>query len=357
MVARGQGPGGLMKFGMSIGVTENLTLRNPWDAVYRQASMAEEAGFDMLTAAHHRFTQGYDSASTWTVLAALAARTERIRLGTNIYIVPLDHPLDTAEQIATVDRISHGRVFLGAGLGYQRYEFDALGLPYNRRGQLMTECLEIIQRAWAEERISYEGNHFHFDDVEVLPKPVQSPRPPIYVGANSEAGIRRAARLADGYLVPFPDPLPKVRETLAWYRAEAAANGRQATVVLGRQIGIASTRQAVEEQWLPRVLQAMRAYRRAGAPTERNEGMAAKLKAGGGKATITDLGNDVFIAGTPDDVIAGLKRAEEMTACEVVLGTPSGPDADEAWRLFTQEVMPVFAGDSPGLRRAETGRH
>jgi alkanesulfonate monooxygenase SsuD/methylene tetrahydromethanopterin reductase-like flavin-dependent oxidoreductase (luciferase family) len=237
-------------------------------------------------------------------------------------------------------------VFLGAGLGYRRYEFDALRLPYNRRGQLMSECLDIIQRAWTEERISYEGKHFQFEDVEVLPKPFQSPRPPIYVGANSEAGIRRAARLADGYLVPFPDTLPKVRETLAWYRAEAAANGRLATVVLGRQIGIASTRRAVEEEWLPRVLQAMRAYRRAGAPTERNEGMAAKLRAGGGKASLEDLGNDVFIAGTPDDVIAGLKRAEEMTACDVVLGTPSGPDPAEAWKLFTQEVMPALAGDS-----------
>jgi probable F420-dependent oxidoreductase len=333
-----------MKFGMGIQATEDPALRNPWDAVYRRAGMAEEAGFEMVTASHHRFTQGYDSASTWAVLAAVAARTERIRLGTNIYIVPLDHPLDTAEQIATVDRISHGRVFLGAGLGYRRYEFDALGIPYNQRGQLMTECLDIIQRAWTEERISYQGRHFHCEDVEVLPKPFQSPRPPIYVGANSEAGLRRAARLADGYLVPFPDPLPKVKETLAWYRAEAAANGRQATVVLGRQIGIASTRQAVEDEWLPRVLESMRAYRRAGAPTERNEGMAAKLKAGGGRATIEALGNDVFVAGTPDDVIAGLQRAQEVTACDVVLATPSGPDPDEAWKLFTQEVMPVFAG-------------
>jgi alkanesulfonate monooxygenase SsuD/methylene tetrahydromethanopterin reductase-like flavin-dependent oxidoreductase (luciferase family) len=218
-----------------------------------------------------------------------------------------------------------------------------VGLPFRHRGQLMTECLEIVQGAWTQERFSYEGRHYRFDGIEVLPKPVQDPRPPIYVGANSEAGIRRAARLADGYLVPFPDPLPKVRDTLAWYREEAAANGRSATVVLGRQIGIASTRKAVEEEWLPRVLQAMRGYRRAGAPTERNEGLAAKLKAGGGLATIDDLGNDVFAAGTPDDVIAALTRAHELTGCDVVLGTPGGPDPDEAWRLFTGEVMPALA--------------
>jgi probable F420-dependent oxidoreductase len=332
-----------VKFGIGITATEDPALRNPWDSVFRQASRAEEAGFDLVTASHHRFTAGYDAASTWTVLAAIAARTERIRLGTNIFIVPLDHPLDLAEQIATVDRISNGRVFLGAGLGYRPYEYEAVGVPYRRRGRLMTECLEIIQRAWVEDRLSYDGEHFKFHDLEVLPKPVQSPRPPIYTGANSRAALHRAARWGDGYLVPFPDPLPKVQETLAWYRREAAANGRTATVVLGRQIGIGSSRQAVEDGWLPQVLAMMRGYRRAGAPTERNEGMAAKLRAGGGQATIPDLGNDVFIAGTPDDVIAGLERAASMTGCDVVLATPSGPDPDEAWKLFTTEVMPALA--------------
>jgi probable F420-dependent oxidoreductase len=332
-----------MRFGIGIGGPPDRSLRNPWDAVYRRAERAEEAGFDMLLAAHHRFTQGYDASATWVVLAAVAARTERAKLGTNIFILPLDHPLDVAEQIATVDQISNGRVFLGAGIGYRPYEYNAVGLPFNRRGQLMDECLEILQQSWTQEKTSYQGRHYSFDEIEVLPKPVQSPRPPIYIGANSEAAIKRAARLADGYLVPFPDPLPKVQETLAWYRKEAAANGRQATVVLGRQIGIASTRQAVEDEWLPRVVQVMRSYRRAGAPTERNEGMASKLRAGGGKATIEDLGNDVFIAGTPDDVIAGLKRAQEMTGCDVILGGPSGPNPDEAWKLFTEEVMPALA--------------
>ena len=134
-------------------------------------------------------------------------------------------------------------------------------------------------------------------------------------------------------------------------RAMLRAVGFKDEDFLRPQIGIASTRQVVEDGWLPRVLQAMRAYRRAGAPTERNEGMAAKLKAGGGKATIEDLGNDVFIAGTPDDVIAGLQRAQQMTSCDVVLATPSGPDPDEAWKLFTQEVMPVFAGESDADQR------
>jgi probable F420-dependent oxidoreductase len=331
-----------MKFGIGIGAAPDSTLRNPWDAVYRRAVMAEEAGFDMLVAAHHRFTPGYDS-SPWVLLAAIAARTERIRLGTNVFVLPLDHPLDVAEEIAQVDQISNGRVFLGAGLGYRGYEYDALGLPYHHRGELMTECLEIVQRAWTEDQFSYEGNHFRFAELTVRPRPVQNPRPPIYLGANSDVAIRRAARLADGYLVPFPDPLPKVQKTLAWYRDEAATNGRSATVILGRQIGIASTRRAIEEEWLPRVLETMRGYRRAGAPTERNEEIAAKLRAGGGAASVEDLGNDVFIAGTPDDVIAGLRRAQDMTGCDVILGGPSGPDPEEAWTLFTEEVMPALA--------------
>lgn len=329
-----------MKFGLSCG-TPDRSLTNPFDPVFRRAERADEAGFDMIVVPHHRFTAGYD-VSPWVMLGAIAARTERIRLGTNIYILPLDHPLDVAEEIATVDQISNGRVFLGAGLGYRPYEYDALDLPYRKRGRMMAECLDVVQRVLSEEDVSHEGEFFRFENITVVPRPVQQPRPPIYVGANSEPAIQRAAQLADGYLVPFPDPLPNVVDTLEWYRAEAADHGRSATIVLGRQIGIASTRRAVEEQWLPDVLKAMRGYRRAGAPTERNQGMAAKLKAGGGLATIEDLGNDVFIAGTPDDVIAGLRRAQELTGCDVVLGGPGGPNPTEAWRLFTEEVMPAL---------------
>ena len=332
-----------MKFGTSLGAAPDPTLRNPWDPVFRAAARAEEAGFDMLTISHHRFTPGYDPAATWVMLGALAARTERIRLGTNIYIVPLDHPLDLAEQIATVDQLSNGRAFLGGGIGYRPYEYDALGLPFHRRGRLMDECLEILSRAWAPGTASFEGEHYRFAEVDVLPKPVQA-HVPVYIGANSEAALRRAARLADGYLVPFPDPLPKVVDTLGWYRAEAAAHGRSATVVLGRSIGIGATREAVEDEWLPEILASMRAYRRAGAPTERNESLKSKLREGGATGRLADIGNDVFIAGTPDDVIAGLRRAHAMTGCDVVLGTPTGPDPDEAWQLFTREVMPALAG-------------
>jgi probable F420-dependent oxidoreductase len=332
-----------MKFGINMAARPDRSLRNPWDPVFRQAEQAEQAGFEMLLAAHHRFTQGYDASATWVVLAAIAARTERIRLGTNIYIVPLDHPLDLAEQVATVDQISNGRAFLGGGIGYRPYEYEALGLPYHERGAMMSECLEILQGAWSEEHFGYSGKHYRFDPVEVLPKPVQSPRPPIYIGANSEAALRRAARLADGYLVPFPNPLAMVVRDLEWYRKEAAANARASTVILGRQIGVASSREAIEERWLPAVVTAMRGYRRAGAPTERNEDMAAKLAAGGSTARLEDLGNDVFIAGTPEDVIAGITRAKAETGCDVILGGPSGPDPDEAWRLFTEEVMPAVA--------------
>lgn len=333
-----------MRFGTGLDAPDP-SLGSPFDPVFRRAEAADEAGFDMVVVPHHRFTTGYP-VSPWVMLGAIAARTTRVRLGTNVFILPLDHPLDVAEQVATVDQLSDGRVFVGAGLGYRPYEYEALGLRFDRRGAMMGECLEVLQRTLAEEAVSFHGRFFDFSDLTVVPRPVQRPRPPIYVGANSEAGIRRAARLADGYLVPFPDPLPKVVDTLAWYRREAAEAGRSATVVLGRSIGIGSSRRAVEEEWLPDILRVMRGYRRAGAPTERNEAMASKLRSGGGLTTLDDLGDDVFIAGTPDDVVAGLRRAREMTGCDVVLATPSGPDPEEAWRLFTREVMPALAEDS-----------
>jgi alkanesulfonate monooxygenase SsuD/methylene tetrahydromethanopterin reductase-like flavin-dependent oxidoreductase (luciferase family) len=117
--------------------------------VLERAVQAEELGFASFFVGHHRFTPGFGQTQhPWILLSAIAARTERIRLGTSIFLLPLSHPLDVAEEVASLDSLSGGRVIFGPGLGYRAYEFEALGLPYHRRGRLMSECLEIVQGAW-----------------------------------------------------------------------------------------------------------------------------------------------------------------------------------------------------------------
>jgi probable F420-dependent oxidoreductase len=328
-----------VKFGIGIPGRVDATASDPLGTTIERCTRAEELGFDFGTVGHHRFTSGYN-ASPWVLLAAIASRTSTLRLGTGIFLLPLDHPLDVAEEIATLDQVSGGRAFLGAGLGYRQYEWDALQLPYERRGSRMTEALEIVQRAWTEHKVSFHGEHFSFEDVEVLPKPVQQPRPPVWVGANVAPGIRRAARLADAWMVGFGDRLPSLALRVAEYRADAAAHGRAGEICLMRLVGIGRSREQVEEEWLPSTLAMLRGYRRAGAPGEHDDDASRKLKRGGGKSALAELGNDMFVAGTPDDVIAGIRRCQETTGCEYFLPTLSDRGALE---LFGREVIPAFA--------------
>jgi probable F420-dependent oxidoreductase len=328
-----------VKFGFAIPTTPDPQDREPLRRAYDVATRAEGLGFDFGVVSQHRFTSGYPL-SPWVALGAIAARTTTLRLGTNIMLLPLDHPLDVAEEVATVDQISGGRVFLGAGLGYRRYEYDALQIPYSRRGARMSECLQILEQAWTKDSVSFHGEHFDFDDVSVVPRPVQQPRPPIWVGANSDAGVARAARLADGWMAGFGDRLPSLAPRVAAFREESARNGRQGTVCLLRLIGVGASRAAVAEDWLPGIVDMLRSYRRAGAPGERNETAASSLA--GGRTSPLDAFEDMLIGGTPEDVITRLRRCEELTGCEYVMATFRGPDADAHLELFGREVLPAF---------------
>jgi probable F420-dependent oxidoreductase len=329
-----------MQFGFSIPTEPDPTEREPLRRAYDVCARAEELGFHFGVVSQHRFTAGYPL-SPWVALGAIAARTGRLRLGTNIALLPLDHPLDVAEEVATVDQISGGRVFLGAGLGYRPYEYEALELPYHRRGSRMSECLEIVQQAWTQDEVSFHGEHFHIEGVSVVPKPVQQPRPPIWLGANSDAGVARAARLADGWLAGFGDRLPALAGRVASYREQAAEHGRDATVCLLRLVGIGKDRDEVEQTWLPEVIEMLRGYRRAGAPGEKNE--AASKSLAERPAPTLDAFGDMFVAGTPDDCVAGIQRCQELTGCESLLATFRGPDADAQLELFGREVLPAFA--------------
>jgi probable F420-dependent oxidoreductase len=273
-------------------------------------------------------------------------RTSKLRLGTSVVLLPLHHPLEIAEQVATVDHLSNGRVFLGPGLGYRPHEYRALGLDYAQRGSRMTEALQVVRLAWTEEKASFHGRHFDFDEVEVLPRPLQQPHPRIWVGVNSDPGMRRAARLGDGLIVGFGDPRSALLPKLSRYRALAAEAGQSSTVCLMRLVGIAARREEVEEQWLPPVINTLRGYRRAGAPGDTDKGLSSKLRSGSGEPlTLDRVGGEQFIAGTPDDCIRQVREWVDATGCDSMLisfGYGSYKERVAAMRLFGREVMPAF---------------
>jgi probable F420-dependent oxidoreductase len=136
----------------------------------------------------------------WVLLGAIAAVTETIRLGTNVYVLPLRHPIVTARAVLTVDRISRGRITLGAGVGWLKEEFEIVGDSAANRGKRTDEIIPLLRRLWTEEVISHQGEYYDFPPLRFEPKPFQKPAIPIEIGGTSPAALRRAGRLGDGWI-------------------------------------------------------------------------------------------------------------------------------------------------------------
>lgn len=133
------------------------------------------------------------------VLAQIAAVTQRIRLGTNIYILPLRHPLLTARLAVSVDVLSNGRLTLGVGAGWLAEEFQAVGVDFTKRGALTRECVRALRVLWTESEPEFHGRTYTFGALKFEPKPVQKPHPPIVFGGETDAALKRAAALGDGW--------------------------------------------------------------------------------------------------------------------------------------------------------------
>jgi probable F420-dependent oxidoreductase len=153
----------------------------------------------------------------FTTLAFVAGATSRIRLGTGVCLVPQRNPLYTAKEVANVDWLSGGRFDFGIGVGWQREEFEALDVPFERRGRRNDEYIELMRRLWCDAESSFEGEFWTLAPARAFPKPVQQPHPPIHVGGESDVALRRVVRLGAQWL-PFnvsPSRLAERRERLA----------------------------------------------------------------------------------------------------------------------------------------------
>jgi probable F420-dependent oxidoreductase len=187
--------------------------------------MAEELGYDAIWVSEHILfhVPTFDAVTT---MAALAARTTRIRLGSAVVLLPLRPPAAVAKAVATLDIIANGRITLGVGVGGEYpAEFDLCGVPVRQRGGRTNEAIEVLRALWTQDAASYHGKYFQFTAVAMRPKPVQAGGPPIIVGGRSDAAMRRAARLGDGYM-PYLFTPQQYAEALHKIHAYASAAGR-----------------------------------------------------------------------------------------------------------------------------------
>jgi alkanesulfonate monooxygenase SsuD/methylene tetrahydromethanopterin reductase-like flavin-dependent oxidoreductase (luciferase family) len=215
-----------MEFGLLYDFRNPPAWRIPSTELYAETldhvQAAEALGFGVIWVTEHHFIDDGYLPSVLTMAAAIATRTSRVAIGTAVLLPPLHDAIRVAEDAAVVDILSGGRLRLGLGLGYKLEEFEALGIPRKHRPSRLEEGVEVIKRAWAPGPSSFAGRHYRFDGLDVTPKPVQEPRPAIWLAGRVEASVRRAARVADGLLAFGP---PALYETYRTAREEHGHSG------------------------------------------------------------------------------------------------------------------------------------
>ncbi len=239
-----------------------------YEAALQQVTRSEQLGYEWVNLTEHHVTDDGYGPALLPVLAAMAARTDRLGLSTGMLILPLHHPIKVAEEAAVVDLISHGRLALGVAVGYRELEFQALGAPYRRRGRRFEESLEVMLRAWSGEPFSYEGETLTIPLVTVRPVPYQRPHPPLWIGGGSDPALRRVIRYGSPLCPGATEDTPEIERMKARVVELADEMGGRppADLVLPRLALVADTVDEARTRALPAIREMFERYMSFGGP-------------------------------------------------------------------------------------------
>ena len=270
--------------------------------------LADRLGFDSITKTAHYSAYPFQMLQLVPMLARLAAETPRLRLNAGVLLLPLLSPLHVAEEFATLDVISGGKVILGVGLGYRDVEFKAFGVPRTQRARRFEANLVAVRRLWTEDKVSMKADHFELDDASCLPKPLQRPHPPIWVGANADRAVERAARLGDCWYIGPGVEIATVERQMELYRRALDAAGKPfpAELPMRREVFVAKTRAEAIRLCAPYLGAKYKAYHSWGQELPADDS--------GFDQDFESLIGDRFLIGSPDEV------AEQILAIHRRLG-------------------------------------
>ncbi len=314
------------------------------------AQTAEALGFRSVWLAEHHFsTYGYLSRPA-QLATYIAAKTTRLRVGTAVIVVPLHHPLVVAEEIATLDLLSGGRLDVGLGRGYQHYEFERLGLELESGRARWEESVDVILKAFQGRPFSYDGKIFKIPETTIFPQPVQKPRPPIWITAQSPDSVEGAVRRGFNVLTGgFGVPIERMAEFRRLFDRVVAEVKPREPLEVGVQRAVyvadddADARAAAEQaRWNMRVTLSLRNnYQRV------EDGRAIPVPAPK-EPSVDELLDRYLVIGTPDTCVRQIKRIQESVGithfnCSFWFGDLEHARVLRSMETFAREVMPAFA--------------
>jgi probable F420-dependent oxidoreductase len=346
-----------VQFSLSVVPFHDPKSDQPFRRTFELCRLAESFGFDTVMVGHHHFIEGQIS-DPFTLLTGIASNTTTLRVATAIFLLPLHHPLQVAERVATLDQLSGGRVSLGVGVGWNPVEYAAFGSSLAERGARIEESLGLLRRLWTERDVAGTGRFWKFPAVTVYPRPVQAPHPPLWVAGNAPAAIDRAARLGTSWLCDPVQTLDRVTALHDQYHAACVRAGTTPSTVLRRYAWIGRDRATMERDFLPTYVGKQLAYWRQSTEAESERRLFARIDAGE-DVSPTEIARGRFFGGAPDDVIAGIEECRAQTGItHVSVGFGGGlmgrstdaassdevyADTREQITRFAREVMPAFA--------------
>ena len=355
-----------MKFGIFYIVPwhESFTQEQALNNALEEIELADQLGIDEVWLGEHRFSRHGLLSGIWSFLGNVAARTKRIRIGTAVIVLPLHNPILVAEEVAMLDVISGGRFNFGIGAGYQRQEFDGVGVDIDESRERFAEAVDVMIKAWTEERLTYHGKFTNVDDVWVLPKPIQKPYPPLFQAVStSPASVEFAASRRIQVIAGGPtDILGQAPEVIKLWRQKMEEHGHEHAHLdppMSKSIYVAPTMEEAErdpiglEDFSSRILRSTGTTGAPiGMPMDKDGNIAKGYEAWANRQQDRDRRDDPGHAGlpplrgTPEVVIERLKLVQEA-GINHVFGSFgfAGLPHDKVMRsieLFATQVMPHF---------------
>lgn len=307
--------------------------RTELSRVYRRAleriAIMDRSGYDAVWLTEHHFTDYSVCPSIPVIGTFAAARTSRLRIGTGVCLAGFYHPLRLAEEIALLDILSGGRVNWGAGRGFDPNEFAAFGVPVEESHARFRETVEIVLAAWTHDRLTYTGEFFSFDGVEVLPKPLQRPHPPVWLAASSPAAVERAAAAGHAILMDPHATHAELGNKLALYRKTLARHGHTLDgrqIPMARFFAVAATDAEAAD------------VARSGARWLLDTYVPPHMQADADP--VQRYVDEVVIHGTPERVRDRLAQLEDELPLDYLIGAPL---SHESFVRFTDDVLPHVA--------------